>query len=89
MAGSRNDDGVGAALPQAEGIPGDVQGEIGRRGELAEPVPLGGGLGRVEAFLDDLPLCFEVEHGQIPNWSKSLIRCSHIQSIPSAASYPR
>src|SRR5262249_50544422 len=68
--------GIAPALPALERVPGDVQGELRRRGELAEAVALGGGPGRVEASLDGLPPCLRVEHAHIPSKSGSLNRCS-------------
>ena len=90
MAGSRKLHGP-VRLPELEGVAGETQGKLGRGGKLAQLVTLGGGLSRVEAglvFLAAVPRCRCMR--QFPNSDPQLVevlmRCSHIQSMPSAAS---
>jgi hypothetical protein len=71
---------------------GDIQSEGVGRGELAEAVPLGCRLGCINRRLDRLALCFGRvvlmrDHAvHSPSFARSSMRCSHTQSIPSAAS---
>ena len=68
----------------------DVLGQGRGRGKLAETVSLGLRLLAVEFGLKGDALLFKsvdhVMHSQIPKRARSSMRCSHTQSMPSAAS---
>ena len=67
----------------------DIVSELGRRRKLAELVTVGLRLLAIQSCLKREASGFQrigAVHSQIPNLARSSIRCSHTQSIPSAAS---
>jgi hypothetical protein len=82
-----------ARRKQGECVRQDVQCKQRWCGELAEAIPIRLRFLGIEVPLQgDAPLLYRVDgiiHNYTPNRDRSSIRCSHTQSIPSAASYPR